>query len=268
MKLFVTALNSGSNGNCYYIGNNDDAVLVDAGISCREIERRMARLGLDMQKVRALFISHEHADHVRGVKVLSKKYKLPVYITPGTLNNARYLDPTNPFFVKMHSYSSIKYGDLEVIAFPKLHDARDPQSFIIRQHGLCVGVFTDIGAPCEHVIENFKHCHAIFLEANYDTKMLETGRYPYYLKRRISSEKGHLSNEQALELFLEHRPPFMSHVFLSHISADNNDREMAYNLFNSQSDGVKIVLTSRSSEIPVYEILGEQTEIGVSEAVG
>jgi phosphoribosyl 1,2-cyclic phosphodiesterase len=191
MKLFVTALNSGSNGNCYYVGNQEEAVLVDAGISCRETEVRMKRLGLSMEKVKALFISHEHSDHVRGVRVLSKKYKLPIYITSGTLNNAP-LNPSNPLIVNLIPYKTVKIGKLTITAFPKNHDALDPQSFIINYEDLCVGVFTDIGFPCEEVIKYFKGCHAIFLETNYDHEMLTNGNYPYYLKKRIVSDKVHL----------------------------------------------------------------------------
>ena len=174
MSLFVTALNSGSNGNCFYIGNEKEAVLIDAGISCRETERRMDRLGLSMKKIKALFISHEHTDHVRGVRVLAKKYQLPVYSTPGTLREV-HLHPNHPFNHTLTSYQPVKIGDLEVTAFPKCHDAHDPQSFIIRYNNICVGVLTDIGEACEHVIKHFKCCHALFLETNYDTEMLLTG---------------------------------------------------------------------------------------------
>ena len=253
MSLFVTALNSGSNGNCFYIGNDREAVLVDAGISCRETERRMARLGLSMKKVKAVFISHEHTDHVRGLRVLSKKYQIPVYSTLGTLRDT-HLDPEHPFNHTLISYERVNIGSLEIIAFPKCHDAHDPQSFIIRQDDVCVGVLTDIGEACDHVIKHFQCCNAIFLEANYDTDMLMNGRYPYHLKRRIAGRFGHLSNQQALELFLEHRPPFLSHLFLSHLSKENNDPELVYNLFQAHAQEVEIVVTSREAEIPVYRI--------------
>jgi phosphoribosyl 1,2-cyclic phosphodiesterase len=253
MSLFVTALNSGSNGNCYYIGNREEAVLIDAGISCREIERRMARLNLSIKKVKAVFISHEHSDHIKGVAVLSKKYQLPVYITPRTLENAP-LDPHSPWNTRLVSHAPVKIGDLEVIAFPKLHDANDPQSFVVSYKNLCVGVFTDIGAPCEYVIKHFKCCNAIFLETNYDDQMLTEGNYPVYLKRRIRSDEGHLSNDQALQLFINHRSSAISHIFLSHISKENNDPERIRSLFSSHAADVKIVLTSRLQEIPVYEI--------------
>src|SRR6201986_5406464 len=122
MSLFIASLNSGSNGNCYYIGNGHEAVLVDAGISCRETERRMKRLGLSMQKVKAIFISHEHSDHISGVTVLSKKYSLPVYITPSTLNNCSLvLDEQRTF--SFTAYEAVQAGDLIILAFPKFYDA-------------------------------------------------------------------------------------------------------------------------------------------------
>src|SRR3982751_5689500 len=113
MSLFITSLNSGSNGNCYYVGNEKEAVLVDAGISCGEIEKRMKRLGLSMEKIKAVFVSHEHTDHIKGIPVLSKKYKLPVYITPGTLQFGRlYLEKN--LIRSFHSYVPVSLGDLSV----------------------------------------------------------------------------------------------------------------------------------------------------------
>lgn len=258
MSLFVTSLNSGSNGNCFYIGNKKEAVLIDAGISCREIERRMDRLNLSINTVKAIFISHEHTDHVRGIRTLAKKYQLPIYSTPGTLRG-HHLQTDYPHSHPLYPYHEVMVGDLRVKAFPKNHDAHDPQSFVINHQEVQVGVFTDIGAPCEHVINHFKSCHAIFLETNYDTEMLMNGRYPYFLKRRISSTVGHLSNEQALALFCEYRSPYLSHLFLSHLSAENNDPLLVQSLFKPHANGVEVVLTSRTSEIPVYSIGPYQT---------
>jgi phosphoribosyl 1,2-cyclic phosphodiesterase len=253
MSLLVTSLNSGSNGNCYYIGNENEAILVDAGISCRETEKRMKRLDLSMQKVKAIFISHEHADHIFGIRVLATKYRLPVYCTPTIMQHARIsIDQS-----LVYHYSSclpVSIGNLTITAFPKLHDASDPYSFIIGCNGVYVGVFTDIGKPCDHVIKYFKLCHAAFLECNYDEHMLQSGRYPYHLKRRIQSEKGHLSNMQALELFTAHRPAFMSHLFLSHLSKENNCPDLAQQLFNDHASGTEIILASRFRETPIYRI--------------
>jgi phosphoribosyl 1,2-cyclic phosphodiesterase len=253
MQLAITSLNSGSNGNCYYIGNGQEAVLVDAGISCRETERRMQRLGLSMKQVKAIFVSHEHSDHIKGIPVLARKYKLPVYITPDTLYRSR-MDLSGVEVVSFTGYEPVQVGGLSVTAFPKFHDAADPHSFVVEGNGVKIGVFTDIGAPCDHVIRHFQQCHAAFLETNYDEGMLEQSYYPYYLKRRISSNHGHMSNKQALELFVAHKPAFMSHVFLSHLSKDNNCPKLAKSLFETCADGTEVVVASRFEETAVYHI--------------
>ena len=167
MSLFISSLNSGSNGNCYYVGNEREAILVDAGISCREIEKRMKRLDLQISKLRAVFVSHEHSDHIKGISILAKKYRLPVYITPDTLKFCgRRLE--KKLLMSFRAYQPVLIGDLSITAFPKFHDASDPFSFTVACKEIKVGVFTDIGAPCEHVIRHFSQCHAAFLEANYD----------------------------------------------------------------------------------------------------
>jgi phosphoribosyl 1,2-cyclic phosphodiesterase len=255
MPLSITSLNSGSNGNCYYVGNEQEAVLVDVGISCREVERRMARLGLPLKKVKAIFISHEHSDHIRGVEVLARKYQLPVYITTSTLKHGG-LKIEEHLARPFKTYEDISIGELCITAFPKLHDASDPHSFLISCEGIVVGVFTDIGYPCEHVVKNFKRCHAAFLETNYDETMLQEGNYPYYLKKRIQGKEGHLSNHQALDLFIKHKPSFMSHVLLSHLSKDNNTPQLAHELFVKHAGKVKVEVASRYKETEVF-IIGD-----------
>jgi phosphoribosyl 1,2-cyclic phosphodiesterase len=256
MSLYISSLNSGSNGNCYYIGNEDDAVLIDAGISCREIEKRMKRLNLAISKVRAIFISHEHSDHIKGVEVLSRKYQLPVYITtPTLLYSGLKIAPA--LVTSFKAYMPVCIQGLSITAFPKFHDASDPHSFVIDGNNVRIGVFTDIGSSCKHVIDHFKQCHAAFLETNYDERMLETGAYPYYLKRRIRSDKGHLSNDQALDLFQKHRPEFMSHVLLSHLSKHNNCPTLVQDLFQKHAGHTTIVVASRYEETAVYQIFND-----------
>lgn len=253
MSVFIASLNSGSNGNCYYVGNQHEAVLIDAGISCRETEKRMARIGLSMSRVKAIFISHEHSDHISGVPVLAKKYQIPVYISPRTTFTGRqFLNAqlVYPFV----AYQPVRIGDLSITAFPKFHDAAEPHSFVVSCNNINIGVITDIGSACEHVVRNFAQCHAAFLEANYDEQMLANGRYPYHLKRRISGGRGHLSNTQALELFIKHKPAYMSHVLLSHLSKDNNDPHLVKQLFDEHADGTEIIVASRYQESSVYQI--------------
>jgi phosphoribosyl 1,2-cyclic phosphodiesterase len=253
MSLFISSLNSGSNGNCYYIGNEMEAVLVDAGISCREVERRMKRLNLSMEKIKAVFVSHEHTDHIRGLPSLIKKYPVPVYITTPALRFGRLYFEKN-VVKNFRAHEAIVVGGLSITAFPKLHDASDPYSFTVSCNDIKVGVFTDIGLPCENVIHHFSQCHAAFLEANYDDEMLDKSNYPFHLKKRIRGERGHLSNKQALELFKKHRPSFMTHLLLSHLSQNNNSPELVEKLFTQHADGVKMIIASRHEETAVYHI--------------
>jgi len=260
----MASLNSGSNGNCYYIGNGADSVLIDAGISCRETERRMVRLGLSIRTIRAIFITHEHTDHTRGAEVLSRKYGIPVHITEATYKHSRM--KLEPGMMKTFIPGfPLPVGLLMVTPFSKRHDASDPVSFTVTGNGLTVGVFTDIGIACNAVKQHMSQCHAAFLESNYDEQMLENGRYPVHLKRRIRGEKGHLSNDQALELFIAHRSSFLNLLVLSHLSAENNDPQRVLDIFNPQANGTRIVVASRYEESEVYEIeccRGESGSVG------
>ncbi|MES2731877.1 MAG: MBL fold metallo-hydrolase [Bacteroidota bacterium] len=253
MQLFITSLNSGSNGNCYYVGNEREAVLIDAGISCRETEKRLKRLGLCLSKVKAIFVSHEHSDHIRGIPQLARKYQLPVFITPRTLQNSGL--PVERFPIRpFRAHEPVWVGELCITAFPKHHDAIDAHSFTVGYQDTTVGIFTDIGVPCEQLIQYFSQCHAAFLEANYDEEMLEKGRYPYLLKRRIRGGKGHLSNKQAFDLFTAYKPAFMRYLLLSHISKDNNCPQRIMDLFTPQANGTEIIIASRFQETAVYRV--------------
>lgn len=258
MSLYIASLNSGSNGNCYYVGTDTDAVLIDAGISCRETEIRMKRLGLNIKNVRALFISHEHTDHVRGMQTLANKHSILTYITQATLQNSRMR--IAPELIRIFvQHEPVQAGGLSVTPFPKQHDAVDPYSFTIEGNETTVGVFTDIGIACEHLIANFRKCHAAFLEANYDEMMLEQGNYPPHLKKRIRGGKGHLSNREALELVTRHKPEFMSHLLLAHLSKNNNKPEIVRALFSCFADEMEVVVTSRYEASAVYHVNGSNS---------
>lgn len=255
MPLYITSLNSGSNANCYYIGNNNEAVLIDAGLSCRETEKRMKQLELPMERVKAIFISHEHADHITGLAGISKKYQLPVYITDSTL--ARSNMPVEPQLVNsFKDAKSITIGNLAITAFKKSHDASDPHSFMVAGHGVNVGVITDIGYACKRVVKYFSQCQAVFLESNYCDDMLRNGNYPYHLQKRISSDEGHLSNAQALELFQQYQSADLRLLILSHLSKNNNKPELVEAMFNQHAGSTQIVVASRYEASPVFCIEG------------
>lgn len=255
MSLFVASLNSGSNGNCYYLGNEEEGVLIDVGISCREVEKRLKRLEIPVSRIRAVFITHEHADHVHGVPAFSKKHKLPVFITQGTILYGNLGNGIEESLIRTLSpYQPVQVGKISVTAFPVTHDANDPHNFIVASDSVTVGVFTDIGFPCYHVTQHFAQCHAAFLESNYDEHMLEFGSYPYQLKNRIRGGKGHLSNRQALKLFLDHRPAFMTHLFLSHLSQNNNTPDIVEELFSGVAHATYVAVMSRERESKLYLI--------------
>lgn len=261
MSLFAASIASGSNGNCYFIGNEQEAILIDVGISCREIEIRMTRLGLDMAIVKAIFITHEHTDHVRGLATLAKKYNLPVFCTLGTWNAISASIPATQAY-RLTADKPVHVGSLKVMPFAKCHDAAEPISMVVSSEGMEVGVFTDIGRICEDVIRYFSTCDAVFLECNYEAELLQNGRYPYFLKRRIQGGQGHLSNAQALELFANHRKPGLKLVFPSHLSRDNNSTALVTQYFQNylglDQEEVQVVVATRECETPLFCLSREQ----------
>jgi phosphoribosyl 1,2-cyclic phosphodiesterase len=212
----------------------------------------MARLGLSVSKIRGVFISHEHGDHIRGLDVLTRKYCIPVFMTRKTYSS--YGKTISDSLLNFFSPGDrIRLGQIFVHPFLKSHDAADPCSFSVTCEEKTVAVMTDIGLQCANVIDHIRNADAVFLESNYDDDMLRTGFYPPYLKRRISSDVGHLSNTQAAKLTAEHASSRLKHVFLSHLSANNNTPELALNTFHhfisQRSDlKVEVTITSRQNE--------------------
>lgn len=256
--LEITALASGSNGNCYYIGNKEDAVIVDAGISCKQIVARMSNLSLDIGKIKGIFVTHEHSDHIRGIEVFSRKFDVPVYISKKTFTNSGLM-------LKKHLVNIIdigkdlNIGSIRITPFSKKHDAVEPCSYALHYKNKKVCVMTDIGSQCTNVVSNIGDCDAVFLESNYDIAMLENGFYPAYLKKRVASDHGHLSNYQAALLVLEHASPKLKWVFLSHLSGNNNTPEIAHKTFLSlikerKDLKLKVIKTSRDKETDIVRI--------------
>lgn len=242
--LEICSIASGSNGNCYYIGNNTDAVLVDVGISTKQILIRMNERGLEPGKIKAIFITHEHSDHLRSARVLAKRLQIPVYMTAKTFNNSyKNLRPYYPSF--FHPGDIIEVGEFRIHSVSKNHDAAEPCSFRVEYNGKSIGVFTDIGEVCKNVETHFNLCEGVFLEANYDEKMLWEGHYPWYLKKRVASEHGHLSNDQAFDLLKTHASKDLKYVFLSHISKENNTPEKALDSMKTLSNKYNIKIASR-----------------------
>lgn len=249
--LEICAIASGSNGNCYYIGNETQAVLIDAGISCKQIVQRMKDRNLNPLKVKAVFITHEHSDHISGARVFGKKLHVPIYLTAKTWYGAyKNQRPDYPKF--FNPGDIIGVGDFTVHSFLKNHDASEPCSFRVQHGGKNIGVFTDIGEPCENVTQHLKMCDGLFLETNYDEAMLWNGSYPWFLKQRVASGVGHLSNKQAFDLLHLHAGEQLKCVFLSHLSKENNTHEIAYESMQSFTSRFEVKLTSRYDAGEVY----------------
>ncbi|WP_372775826.1 MBL fold metallo-hydrolase [Mangrovibacterium sp.] len=252
-KLEICALASGSNGNCYYVGNDQEALLVDAGLSARQLQLRLADKGIDEAKIKGILITHEHCDHARGARVFSKRLQIPVYITKKTfLALGKANQPAN--VVWFDPDKSFQLGEFDVHPFSKSHDAVEACSFRISYNGKHVGVMTDIGQACERVKAHFSECHAVFLESNYDESMLQNGSYPIFLKDRVSSALGHLSNTQAYELADQFAGVNLSTILLSHISADNNKPEIAEAVFHPLRKRFRVELTSRHASTEIFQL--------------
>jgi len=220
------SLASGSSGNSFIIEKNNDLILIDAGISAKQIIDRTIELGLNPNNIKSVFITHEHTDHIRGLDVLYKKIKPNIFLTKKTFFNSNIkLDKSDVNFIKNEEV--INTDGFEVTSFPKHHDAADPVSYSITG-SRTISVLTDIGKPCQNVVDFVKTSDSIILESNHDEYMLNNGRYPFILKKRILSDKGHLSNTQAGLLSLEHANQNLNNLVLAHLSLSNNTEKLAY----------------------------------------
>lgn len=225
--LAICVLASGSKGNATYISDGETAVLIDAGLSGIELDRRLTSRGLAADQLDAIIVTHEHTDHVRGVGVLSRRYKLPVYINRKTQNASHQLGnlhATRPF----ECGATFHINNLAIHPFSITHDAEDPAAFTISQNGSTIAIATDLGIVTSLVREHLKRCDLLILEANHDPEMLETGPYPWPLKQRISSRIGHLSNLSSKTLLEELQHEKLQHVILAHLSEINNTPQKAF----------------------------------------
>jgi len=225
----ICSLASGSKGNLIYIGYNNTNLLVDFGISTKEAEIRLASIGVRPESIDAILITHEHKDHIKGVELFAKKYGVDVYAYNGTWD---LLDKT---FKEINLKKRIDFflgdfflGELTVVPFKVSHDASACVGFSFIQGSNKISVATDLGFVCESAINNLKGSDIVLIESNHCAELLHMGKYPYFLKRRVSSREGHLSNEDAAVLNLELAKSGTKQIILAHLSAENNRPELAY----------------------------------------
>jgi len=226
-EFHISVLGSGSSGNVTFVSDGSVRILLDAGLACREIERRLRSLGVAAHQIDGVFLSHEHSDHSKGAWRFCAKHEVRLYATEGTYKGVHKLPDREVEWVRVRSGSSAKIGRLNVDLFPTPHDAADPVGFRVRRGKLAFGHVTDIGHISDSVMDGLRGCSSILIEANHDIEMLRNSDYPASLRSRVGSRWGHLSNE-ALARYLEHRlPDGVRHVFLAHLSQQNNHERLA-----------------------------------------
>ena len=230
MQLQFCPLFSGSSGNAVYVGTDKTKILIDAGLSGAKVTAELGKIGVTPGELSAILVTHEHADHISGVGVLSRRYHLPVYATLGTwaAMSAKLGAIDVGCRIEFEAGEDFSIGDLDIRPFPIPHDAADPVGYAVSAAGAKVAVATDIGVVRESWLRELEGADVLLLEANHDVDTLKAGRYPYELKRRILSNRGHLSNDDAGAAAAEMVRRGVRVIVLGHLSGENNFPELAY----------------------------------------
>ena len=223
----VTVLGSGSGGNATLVRSAGASILIDAGFSRRQLVQRLAEVGWAPEKLNAIVISHEHVDHICGLRVFCKHFATPVYSTEETLQSDCFRELGLKKIETIRAGERFSIGDLTIDPFSIPHDAADPLGFVVRSNGLALGYVTDLGYVPELTLHHLRGCNLLVMETNHDPDMLVYGPYPWPVKQRILSRTGHLSNEVAARLLAEIVSPELQAVTLAHLSQQNNTAELA-----------------------------------------
>lgn len=250
----MCSIASGSSGNCIYAGTDATHILIDTGISKKRTESGLKSLGLSMDDIDGIVITHEHADHIQGLGVILRKYDIPVYCTEGTkravLADKHVGEVDESLFEVIRPDEKYTLKDMVITPIRTSHDAMDPIAVKLSYGRQKAAVVTDLGVYNEYIVEHLKDMDILFLEANHDVRMLQAGSYPYPLKQRILGEKGHLSNEDCGRLLCRVLHDDLKAVVLSHLSKENNLPELAY-------EAVRMEITMsempcKSMDFPLY----------------
>lgn len=245
MKIYFMSLSSGSSGNCYYLGTDEHAILIDAGIPVKQIKGYLKDVGIQFEKIMAVFVTHDHADHIKALGNLGERCAIPVYATRGThegINNnycmteklsssVRYIEKEVP----------LKFHDFVITPFEVPHDGTDNVGYRIEVDGKVFCFVTDLGHITETVSKYILQANYLIMEANYDEDMLRMGKYPQFLKERITSPKGHLSNKTTAKFLARNIHPGLKNIWLCHLSGENNHPEIAYKTVEYELRGVGVI---------------------------
>ncbi len=221
----IASLGSGSGGNATLIDSGEGMLLIDCGFSIKETEARLEKLNCTAQDIAAILVTHEHSDHLAGVGPLARKFDLPVYLTSGTSKFFRGSDRVHQNLIAAGNQFELLGMQVTPVAVP--HDAREPVQYVFDRQGLRLGILTDLGSLTPHIIDMYSGCHVVLVEANHDAQMLESGPYPYPLKKRVGGQWGHLNNYQtATFINAVNSNQIMNTLILGHISKQNNSIEL------------------------------------------
>ncbi len=255
-RLRFRSLASGSSGNCYFIGNASYGILIDAGVGVRTIRRFLKTMGLDFQHIWGIFVTHDHADHIKAVGVLGEKHNVPVYTTrkihEGINRNycvTQKLTSLSQRYVEIGD--TIEVGEMRVSVFPVSHDASECVGYSVAYRDKSFAFATDLGFVSDEAANYLKQADFLVLEANYDDDMLANGPYPFYLQSRIKADTGHLSNRQAAIFLAEHFTERWQYIFLCHLSKENNLPEIAYNTIKEHFRNLLIDTDEKLQIIPL-----------------
>lgn len=231
MSFYFCSLASGSSGNCQYVASDRTGLLVDVGMSGKYIKSSLESIDVDINRLSGILLTHEHTDHISGLGVIMRRHKIPLYATERTWEAIKDKIGVVDFSL-LNLYDKIEtleIGDITVQSARVTHDAVDPLCYAFMHGGAKIAIATDLGTISDEVIEKFKDSDLLMIESNHDIEMLKVGPYPHYLKRRILSEYGHLSNEDAGYITRELMTfGKIKHVLLAHLSKENNFPDLAY----------------------------------------
>ena len=256
--MIVAPLGSGSAGNAYYFESDGTSILVDAGFGPRETAKRLEQIGRELTNLKAIVLTHEHYDHMRGAESLARKLSIPIYLTRGTLD-ASAIDRNETPVVVINNNSTFPIGELNVHACRTLHDATDPACFVIEaRDGTRVGIASDLGYVDDQVKRHLSECDGLFFESNHDLDMLRMGAYPWSLKRRIMSRLGHLSNDDSMLAVQRMIGADLKTLCLIHLSEKNNHesivRDMADRLMQRNGVQLELAIAKQFEATGIFDI--------------
>ena len=267
MSIQFMSLASGSSGNCYYVSTREGAILIDAGIATRTIRKHLANNRLPMEHIHAVLVTHDHADHIKGLPGLGEGLHIPIYATAATHRGIaqNYCTRQKPLDTSAHTLvpgQPFKLAGFQIEAFTLPHDSHDCVGYSMKADGRHLVFMTDLGHIPDHAFPYISTADYLVLEANYDEEMLQRGPYPAYLKARIASSTGHLSNRQAATLLDQHFPSRLRHLWLCHLSRENNCPKQAEECITAilrqhlspHEMPVMVEALQRTSPSPLYEL--------------